>query len=337
MHLQAPSRTLFIPLTLIIIILFSLPLVNAAILAPGQPATGPGGSNYTHQEVKTSVYGEGATQYWIFEPASPKPASAPVLVFNHGWLATSPTFYQAWINHLVKQGYIVIYPRYQEDFTTPSDKFTPNAFNSTLEALKVLETDEHVRPLPDQWAVVGHSVGGLISVNMASSYKEYGLAPPLAVFAVEPGRSRSSEDQVGPLIGNLSNIPPETLLLTLAGDQDTWVGNYDAIRIINQTPQIPIQNKDYILMVSDTHGTPELMADHFAPLAASFRINGWDFDFLVNAQDYYGTWKLMDGLLDASFQGTNQEYALGNTTPQRFMGFWSDGQAVKELVVTDNP
>jgi hypothetical protein len=172
---------------------------------------------------------------------------------------------------------------------------------------------------------------------MASSYAAYGLVPPRAVFAVEPGRSRSSEDQIGPLLANLSNIPPNTLLLTLAGDQDTWVGDEDAIRIINHTPQIPIQNKDYILMVSDTHGTPELVADHFAPLAASFMVMGLDLDFLVNAQDYYGTWKLLDGLLDSSFKCTNQEYALGNTTQQRFMGVWSDGQAVKELVVTDNP
>jgi dienelactone hydrolase len=284
-----------------------------------------------------STYGEGSTQYWIFEPDIPKPTSAPVVVFNHGWLATTPTFYQAWINHLVKQGYIVIYPRYQEDFTTPSDYFTPNAFNSTLEALRVLETRDHVRPLRDQWALVGHSAGGLISVNMASNYAQYGLTPPQAVFAVQPGRSRSSENQVGPLLANMSNISPNTLLLTLAGDQDTWVGADDAIRIINSTPQIPLQNKDYLLMVSDTHGTPKLVADHFTPLAASFNLLGQDYNFLVDARDYYGTWKLLDGLLDASFKGTNREYALGNTTQQRFMGFWSDGQAVKELVVTNNP
>lgn len=337
MYHRALSKTFIILTMLLIINSFSLPLVNATVQAPSQPLTGTGGSNYTHNGVTTSVHGEGATQYWIFEPASPQPESAPVVVFNHGWLATTPTFYQAWIDHLVKQGYIVIYPRYQEDFTTPSDNFTPNAFNSTLEALKVLETGNHVRPIRDQWAVVGHSVGGLISVNMASTYATYGLSPPLAVFAVEPGRSRSSQDQVGPLLANLSNIPPNTLLLALAGDQDTWVGADDAIRIINSTPQIPPQNKDYILMVSDTHGTPELVADHFTPLAASFNVLGQDFHFLVDAQDYYGTWKLLDGLLDASFKGTNQEYALGNTSQQRFMGAWSDGQAVKELVVTDNP
>jgi hypothetical protein len=51
----------------------------------------------------------------------------------------------------------------------------------------------------------------------------------------------------------------------------------------------------------------------------------------------YGLWKLFDGLSDAAFFGKNREYALGNTPQQRFMGKWSDGVPVKELVVTDKP
>jgi hypothetical protein len=58
---------------------------------------------------------------------------------------------------------------------------------------------------------------------------------------------------------------------------------------------------------------------------------------LVNALDYYGTWKLFDGLIDAAFTGKNRQYALGNTPQQRFMGVWSDGVPVKELRVTDKP
>jgi dienelactone hydrolase len=337
MYPKVRPKTLLILTILIIVIFFSLSTVTAVAQAPSQPSAGPGGSNYTHNGVTSSVYGEGANQYWIFEPAAPKPSSAPVVVFNHGWLAITPTFYQAWINHLVKQGYIVIYPRYQVDFSTPSDNFTPNALNATIDALNVLKAGNHVRPQQDQWAIVGHSVGGLISVNMASLYAENGLSPPKAVFAVEPGKSRSSEDRVGPLLSNLTKIPSTTLLLTLAGDQDTWVGNADAIRIIKDTTQIPAQNKDYVLMVSDSHGNPELVADHFTPLAGDLTVFNRDFNFMVDTRDYYGTWKLLDGLLDAAFKGTNREYALGNTTQQRFMGIWSDGQPVKELIITNNP
>jgi hypothetical protein len=57
----------------------------------------------------------------------------------------------------------------------------------------------------------------------------------------------------------------------------------------------------------------------------------------INALDYYGVWKLFDGLCDAAFFGKNREYALGDTSQQRFMGKWSDGVPVKELVITDKP
>ena len=46
---------------------------------------------------------------------------------------------------------------------------------------------------------------------------------------------------------------------------------------------------------------------------------------------------IFDALCDAAFFGRNREYALGGGPEQRFMGKWSDGTPVKELVVTDRP
>ena len=42
-------------------------------------------------------------------------------------------------------------------------------------------------------------------------------------------------------------------------------------------------------------------------------------------------------LTDAAFHGRNREYALGNTPQQRYMGAWSDGRPVRELIVLDRP
>ena len=57
----------------------------------------------------------------------------------------------------------------------------------------------------------------------------------------------------------------------------------------------------------------------------------------VNVLYFFVLWKLFDATCDAACYGTNQEYAQGNTSQQRYMGRWSDGVAVKELVVTDSP
>jgi hypothetical protein len=41
--------------------------------------------------------------------------------------------------------------------------------------------------------------------------------------------------------------------------------------------------------------------------------------------------------MDTAFYRKNREYALGNTARQRYMGKWSDGVFVKEMVVSDKP
>lgn len=302
--------------------------------APDAPLSGPGSLEYKHKEVIRSTYGEGASQYWIYEPSSPKPASAPIIVFNHGWGAIYPEVYEAWILHIVRKGNIVIYPRYQESILTPSDNFTPNAISSVKNAINELENGNHVRPKLDKVAIVGHSVGGLISINMAAIASDEGIPIPNAVFCVQPGKSRSEEDSVGPPLENLSKITQNTMLITLSGDQDNITGDEDAIKIFTETTGIPPENKDYIILKSDDHGYPALAADHLAPLAF---IKTDNFSILVNGLDYYGTWKLFDGLCDAAFYNINRDYALGNTSKQRYMGTWSDGKPVNQMIVIDNP
>jgi len=329
--------TLLLLVITILLASLSIDLQKQKPTQPKQPISGPGGADYKYSVVKVTSYGEGQNQYWIFEPDSNTKVSTPVIVFLHGWGAITPTFYSAWINHLVKKGNIVIYPRYQQDLTTPSNNFTPNSIKAVKEAITELQTGNHVKPQLDKFAIVGHSVGGLLSVNMASLATSQGLPRPLAVFAVEPGKSRSSSDTSGPVLENLTQIPPSTLLVVMAGDQDNWVGDQDARNIISETIQIPQENKDFVMMDSDNHGYPPITADHFFPLSSSINFFGYNLTLLTNTQDYYGTWKLFDGLYDAAFYGLNRDYALGNTSQQRFMGFWSDGTPVKELNITTGP
>jgi hypothetical protein len=160
------------------------------------------------------------------------------------------------------------------------------------------------------------------------------------------------------------------------------VRDYDAKRVYKEATRVPATNKDYVTLVSDSHGLPGLQASHRAPTAFDMAYDsgegigggpgeivgsgrGAESDnegsdragglptrridgprsgrrdrletMMVNALDFYGTWKLFDGLCDAAFYGKNREYALGNTPQQRFMGVWSDGVPVKELKVTDKP
>ncbi len=375
--------------------LLCLPVLAADnITPPLQPESGPGGKQYKCASVVEHSYGKGGRQYWLFEPDSPKPASAPVVIFNHGWTAMKPEVYQAWIDHIVKRGNIVIYPRYQGSLFTMSTVFATNATASIKDALKRLESEPgHVQPMLDKVAIVGHSAGAVISADITIKAASAGLPSIKALMCVQPGRTWGSKLGRVPL-GDLSLIPTSTLLLAVAGDCDTVIGDTDTKRIFNETINVLPENKNYIIMQSDEHGSPPLLASHFCPAAPERKIdnvakancskNGLDSGDsadteastsnngllggkikerlrerrqkkiearrtiengknkhlnmfveanIVDALDYYGTWKLFDGLCDAAFYGKDRQYALGNTPQQRYMGTWSDGVPVKELVV----
>jgi pimeloyl-ACP methyl ester carboxylesterase len=359
-------RRIFVPALFSLTLIFlSFPYVSAQIVTPpvtppAQPSSGPGGKQYVHAKVTKNRYGKGGLEYWIFEPDTPRPRTAPVIIFLHGWGGMNPLYYGAWVDHLVRRGNIVVYPRYQYSLLTPIKDFLPNTLSAVKDAVHRLETERgHVTADFTKFATVGHSLGGVLAANVAALASESDLPRVRAVMAVEPG---ITEPPINVPLADLKKIPADTLLLAIAGDQDGLVRDADAKRIYYESTRVSEQNKDFITLVSDSHGQPTLDASHRAPTAMNK-----DYDsgegaggapagtsdpignaravsrrvrtetMLVNALDYYGTWKLFDGLIDAAFNGKNRDYALGNTPQQRFMGLWSDGVPVKELKVTDKP
>lgn len=348
--------------------------VCLAAAPPRQPTSGPGGAEYRHAQVVKNVYGSGADQYWLYEPADPAPATAPAIVFLHGWGATNPRSYGGWIDHLVRRGNIVIYPRYQDQWRYPPDKIAANAARAVSNAVNRLQDGTHVKPDLDRVACVGHSAGGQTAANLAALARTAGIPEPKAIMCVQPGKSWSKVEKVRIPLEDISQIPSNILLLAVVGDQDTLARDTDAKRIFYETTRIPPANKNFITLVSDGHGNPPLVADHFAPCA----LNG-DYDSgekpggqdtnrpllsrlrerlssqaieqtgdhgfpsldgksrSADALDYNGLWKLFDGLCSAAFYGKDRQFALGNTPEQRAMGTWSDGVAVKELLATDKP
>src|ERR1041384_6025813 len=183
-------RRVFIPaIPGITVILFSLQLVSSqSVTPPSQPQTGPGGKQYVHSSVIKNRYGKGGTEYWIFEPASPKPRTAPVIVFLHGWGGMNPLYYGAWVDHLVKRGNIVIYPRYQATLLTSIKDFTPNTISAVKDAIHRLQTEPgHVKPDFSKFATVVHSLGGLLAANVAALAKDRKSTRLNSVMSVEPG------------------------------------------------------------------------------------------------------------------------------------------------------
>ncbi|MBO0813149.1 MAG: hypothetical protein J2P23_14040, partial [Microlunatus sp.] len=228
-------------------------------------------------------------------------------------------FYQDWINHLVREGNIVIFPCYQSDKATPPDSFTSNALVSIHDGLKRLE-HASIKPETGKGMIlVSHSWGGPIAANIADLWSSEGLPQPKALLFAEPFNQT--------LNASLSGIPPAAKIDCVVGDDDTTVGRTGCDAIWNRIKHIPASNHDYIWMSSDDHGSPGLVADHRAPTSNT---SGSHLDAL----DWYGYWKLADALRDCTINGTECGQATGRTRREAYLGDWSDGVPVRPLSIT---
>lgn len=309
---------------------------------PSQPAHGPGGADYVHATVVAREVEAGAAGWWLFTPAAPVPAEAPVVVFCHGWGALEPRGYRAWIDHLVRRGNIVVYPNYQDSLRTPPERFLPNAVTGVRNALAALHAGGGPRPRLDRVAIVGHSAGGLLAAEIAAVAAEEGLPGFRAVMPVEPGDgSREGRRRASVPSIDVAPLPASTLLLVLVGADDHLAGEALGLRLFDEARRIPASNKNALELRSDFHGAPALIANHAAPAAmlvpddADGRPSLRDrrHHGTVDALDWYGTWRLFDALCDAAFTGRHREDALGGGARQTAMGRWSDGVPVAALRV----
>lgn len=249
-----------------------------------------------YNKVTESVYEKGTEyEYWVFEPdEADLEKKFPLIVFNHGWNGKNPFFYQGWINHIVKRGNIVIFPRLQKKAWNLTSTYTPNAITSIKMALEMLNNNKkHHKPNLEKVATAGHSVGGIISANLAASAASSGLPKFRAVMCVEPGAT-----WLNTKMDDLSKIPSGTLLLTVAGGKDTLALDIDAKKIFNEAINIPIEEKNFISIPS---------ADHLAPCGTQ-----------NSDVDAYGFWQLFDDLCDDAF-GKNSETESENGETEKSM------------------
>ncbi len=308
------------------------------ISGPVQQESGPGGKDYHHDSIAIFDYADKQDGFWLYQPASPTPSAAPVVVFLHGYGAYNPMIYGKWIKHLVKRGNIVVFPRYQKNLFSPSaDKFIPNTVVAIKDALTIIDSIHHIDPIVDNFGITGHSYGGVIAAGMTADYASYGIPQPKAVLLCSPG----SGPFKGGVLDDYSGIPSDTKLVSMVSENDKIVGDKIGVRVFETAVNTP--NRNLIRQYTDEHSVSDpIHAGHNECYSIDKDLdNGIRNSTAKRAQriselntlDYNGYWKIFDALMACNTQESNCSMALGNTPMQRSLGSWSDGKVIKELEV----
>ena len=326
-----------------LLFLMTAPAIADPPTPPPQPASGPGGTDYLHRAVVTNGpywaaghEGQSRYQYYTYEPADPSPQDAPVVLFLHGWKGLQPRSYGAWIEHIVRKGYTVVWVQYQDSALTLPWLFAGYALAAWKDSLNRLDTEpDHVRPSRDykghyNTAMVGHSAGGYLSMVLAAMSVDSanGIPRPYAVVAVEPGGLGIIPK------ANFSKIDDATYIVLVVGNHDDVACKSTAVYLWNEIIRVRDANKDFLLVRSDEHGSPSLTAGHYFPPTMGFTADATGLDAL----DFFVTFKLSVAAPNCAFKRQDCEYAVGHGRSEQVdMGTWSDGRAVAPMVWVEDP
>ncbi len=313
---------------------------------PAQSSSGPGGNTYLYT-ANTSFgpfYADPAespqSAFYIFEPSGPSAASTyPVVLLLHAYLlqlqgnpaGDLPDNYTYWIAHLNRMGYTVVFPTYDTGLQPP--EFTSNIIATWQAALTLLQSGTVpglIPPTTDslglQTVFAGHSLGAVESFAVAQSLTTIPNAAvpvPRAIAAFQPGVGSTGE-----ISTDYSQISSSVRVVLVDGDQDANdIPAAQAIWSSLSTP-IPIANRDFLEVISDSHGSPAQIGNHWYPDTSGFL----DDDSGVDNRDYNITWKLSVGLFNCALNNLDCSFGLGHgSSDQVSMGNWSDGTAVVPL------
>lgn len=338
-----------------------------AAAPPAQPKEGPGGIGDVQASVAKRALGRGTNVTFAFHAAGAAPAQGrPVAVFLHGWGAVNPQSYGAWIDHLARNGWLVLFPRFQEvNRTRPADA-TANANRLLKAALDEIAADPEAKPDRNRVALIGHLAGVPLAMNLAAEAAASGLPAPKLVFGTMPGGIASGPKARGIALADLSAIPAETLILTVIGDRDARAADVAARRLLREADAVPVERKLFLRALSDDHGFPALTATLAAPAAVDTAYDAgaikvqpeakdvrpppfkWSADMALSGEqqtlvsqinnaradtlDYLAFWKTFDLAASAAFSGGNAA-ALKMNPRFADMERWSDGWPVKRLAV----
>lgn len=308
---------------------------NDTIVQPGPLKKGPGSLRYKHRDWRVSEGGEGPDAWFAFEPVSPRPSQAPLAIITHGYGEFSgfDRLYEL-IRHTVRKGNVVIFPRWQiSDFDPCPGPFNikacmDSAVTGIHGALNYLRAStSRVQPNTAKVSYYGYSFGGIITANITSQYRYYGLPRPRAIFLDDPHDGELAGLGEPALDDSLAGIPADVKFECHSG-ADGVLGVPRLIEgscnaVFPKLAHVPGRNKALTMTRTDGWGTPTLSSAHGVCASNPGTADAYDWRFC---------WRDWDALRYCAFKERSCYLALGTGPRHRWLGRWSDGRPVTRVV-----
>ena len=234
------------------------PVVLAALfLAAGCGGSGGGGgkggttTSYPAKETIRSANSEVANGVWMFLPAG-KPKR--LVIFFHGQggpTEATPQNHRPWIDHLVDRGAVVVYPRYELDYSKA-------VLDPAVEGVQTAARQLGVKNVPV--IALGYSRGAALAIEYAAVAAKRGVPVPDAVESVNPVPYGETARIV-----NLKPLRARTVLAVLISDQDPHAVDGSTM-LLDRLRNSGFPGKQIELAVAHSH--KGFVADHLAPLSA---------------------------------------------------------------------
>lgn len=254
----------------------------------------------------------------IFYPEG-NSSPVPVIFYSHPYGGEESAYNTGLYHFIAKKGYAVVFAPYPTTGVTIDERY-----NTLWQSFKKAATDYPQIIDTRKAAFMGHSFGGGASFALASKgFTEEGWgANGRFIFVMAQWYSYQLTDAM------LAGFPANTKLITQVYADDETNDHRMAIDIFKRI-NIPASEKDYIMIRSATIGNYNYLADHTMPNTQS----------AYDAYDYYGVYRLLDAMIDYSFNGNAaaKNTALGNGSAAQVTMPGYNGQNLPPLEVTDAP
>ena len=238
----------------------------------------------------------------------------PTVLFAHGYFGSLSAAYGGIIDHLVSNGFVVVFPAWPIPFD-PDHWYdiVDTGFRTAAEAEPRIDTA--------RVGVLGHSVGGGMTLRMVQLAAERGWGTE-ALFGVLYAPAMAYQLPPGPI-----EVPAHTRVAVVGYEHDPLIDNRIGIELL-QSVTVPREQATHVMVRTDRSRSPVLWADHFGPVGLTVP---WLGQLSVDHLHRWADWRVADATARCALQGEWCDTDLGD------MGTWPDGEPVQRAIVSHDP